>query len=274
MFTICSRHRSAPGGAPVKPESAGFGPIPGKHGVFWQTLPFKDRLERRATRQEWFELQQAQEAYVPRFTGSKITYRDIAAESPFHLDESGSYLETTAFALTSEDYAITGLLNSKVLWFVARSLATRARGGYYRMKAQYVGQLPIPNITESVRQKLYILAETAQRHAQDRLRLQVAFARRIPDLSSPAQEPKLTKRLREWWTLPDFAAFRSEAKRKFKADIPLAERTDWEDWFTRDRTEIARLTEEIAQAEARIDSIVYELFELTHDEIALMESAI
>ena len=54
----------------------------------------------------------------------------------------------------------------------------------------------------------------------------------------------------------------------------LNDRSDWEDWITRDRAEIARLTAEIAQAEARIDNIVYELFDLTPDEIALLESAI
>ena len=51
----------------------------------------------------------------------------------------------------------------------------------------------------------------------------------------------------------------------FKADIPLAERSPWEDWITRDRAEIA-------QAEAQIDSIVYALFDLTPDEIALLEN--
>ena len=63
-------------------------------------------------------------------------------------------------------------------------------------------------------------------------------------------------------------------KKAFKADIPLAERTAWEEWIARDRAEIARLTAEIAQCEAEIDRIVYELFELTPDEIALLESAI
>ena len=57
------------------------------------------------------------------------------------------------------------------------------------------------------------------------------------------------------------------------ADIPLSERSDWEDWIKRDRAEIVRLTAEIAQAEAQINSIVYELFELTEDEIALLEAA-
>ena len=74
--------------------------------------------------------------------------------------------------------------------------------------------------------------------------------------------------------MADFAAFRAEVKRVFKADIPLAERSGWEDWITRDRAEIARLTAGIAQAETRIDSIVHDLFDLTEDEIALLEAAI
>ena len=235
-------------------------------------LPFKERLENRAAKQEWFELQQPQEAYVPGFEKTKITYRDIAAENPFHLDESGSYLETTAFALPSDDYAIAGLLNSTTMWFVFRSLTPLASGGYFRMKAQYVGQLPIPEMPESSRQALASQAVMAQKSAQERLKLQVALTRRIPDLCPPERDPKLTNKLKEWWTLPDFAAFRAEVKKVFKADIPLTDRSDWEDWINRDRAEIARLTAEIAQAEAQIDSIVYDLFGLTEDEIALLES--
>ena len=107
-----------------------------------------------------------------------------------------------------------------------------------------------------------------------RLDLQLAFARRIPDLCPPGREAKLTTKLQEWWTLPDFAAFRAEVKKAFKADIPLAERTVWEEWIARDRAEIVRLTAEIARCEAEIDRIVYALFDLTPDEIALLESAI
>ena len=41
-------------------------------------LPFKTDLERRATKQEWWELQQAQLAYQRRFESWKIVYLDIA----------------------------------------------------------------------------------------------------------------------------------------------------------------------------------------------------
>ena len=101
-----------------------------------------------------------------------------------------------------------------------------------------------------------------------------ALTRRIPDLCPPDRDLKLTTRLQEWWTLPDFAAFRAEVKKVFKADIPLAERSAWEDWITCDRAEIARLSAEITKAEAQIDSIVYGLFDLTPDEIALLEASI
>ncbi|MDX1060444.1 hypothetical protein [Sinorhizobium medicae] len=84
----------------------------------------------------------------------------------------------------------------------------------------------------------------------------------------------MTTKLQEWWTLPDFTAFRAEVKKAFKTDIPLAERSDWEDWINRDRAEIVRLTAEIANAEAQIDKIVYDLFELKPDEIALLEGAV
>ena len=63
-------------------------------------------------------------------------------------------------------------------------------------------------------------------------------------------------------------------KKALKADIPLAERSDWEDWIARDKAEIARLTAEIKANEARINAIVYELFDLTPEEIALLEASI
>ncbi|MCY4129038.1 MAG: hypothetical protein OXG15_07325, partial [Gammaproteobacteria bacterium] len=101
-----------------------------------------------------------------------------------------------------------------------------------------------------------------------------AFIRRSPVLCPPARQPRLTKKLKEWWRLPDFAAFRTEIKKAFKADIPLAERSDWEDWIDRDRAEINRLSAEVAEAERRIDRVIYRLFDLTPEEIELLEASI
>jgi hypothetical protein len=139
---------------------------------------------------------------------------------------------------------------------------------------QFVEQVPIPEFKGSTRVDLAAASDLATAAAQQRLHLQEGLARRIPDLCPPDRTPKLTTRLQEWWTLKDFADFRAEVKKVFKADIPLKERSDWEDWIARDKAKIAQLTAEILQAEAKIDSIVYELFELTGEEIALLESSL
>ncbi len=97
--------------------------------------------------------------------------------------------------------------------------------------------------------------------------------RRIPDLCPSEREPKLANRLREWWTL-DFASFRAEIRKAFKAEVPLKQRNDWESFLREEGEKVRRLTAEIAEAEREIDAIVYRLFDLTAEEIALLESSL
>ena len=236
-------------------------------------LPFKEKLEKRATKQEWFELQQAQEAYIENFEGPKIAYSEFNRRY-FSLVDAKTYFNNKIFMMTSSEMSLLALLQSSLYWFLFVSLTPQVIGGSRELRAQYVEIMPVPSWDENTRAGLSHASKRANDAAHERLSLQTAFARRIPDLCPPGRAPKLTTRLQEWWTLPDFAAFRAEVKKVFKADIPLAERSAWEEWIARDRAEIARLSAGIAQCEAEIDRIVYELFELSPDEIALLESAI
>ena len=238
-------------------------------------LPFREALEARATKQAWFELQQDQLGYVAGFEEEGICFPDMSQGPKFSMAPAGYLYETTTFKINA-DFTLLALLNSRLFWFCLRGEANALRGGEWRLrlKRQYIEPLPIPQSNDNSRAELAQGAKKISGLAKERLALQTALTRRIPDLCPPGREPKLTNKLKEWWTLPDFAAFRAEVKKVFKADIPLADRSDWEDWINRDRAEIARLTAEIAQAEAQIDSIVYDLFDLTEDEIALLESAV
>lgn len=237
-------------------------------------LPFKTDLEARATKQEWFELQQAQEVDAAKLLQPKILYNRFTSKPNFALVQEPFFINDAPYFIPSDSYALLALLNSKAHWFFLSTAATALRGGFVQLLGRYVEPLPIPEMSESVRAELDELARAAQKNAQARFTLQTALTRRIPDLCPPGRDPKLTTRLQEWWTLPDFGAFRAEVKKVFKADIPLAERSAWEDWITRDRAEIARLSAEITKAEAQIDSVVYGLFDLTPDEIALLEASI
>ena len=102
-----------------------------------------------------------------------------------------------------------------------------------------------------------------------RLELQNEVRHRIVSDLAPTRE-KLTGKLQNFWTL-DFAAFRTEVKKVFKAEIPVKDRDGWEKYLAEKSAEVIRLTAEIEAAERELDAIVYELFELTPDEIKLLE---
>ena len=236
-------------------------------------LNFKEQLESRATKQEWFELQQAQEAYATGFSEPRVFYAHFNRRYFFYTE--GEYLPNDkGYVIPTKDRHLCPLLVSKAMWFIISNLAPQVIGGSRELRAHYMESLPIPDTSDGDKEHLSKLGDECASLAGRRLTLQTALTRRIPDLCPPGRDPKLTTRLQEWWTLPDFAAFRAEVKKVFKADIPLAERSTWEDWITRDRAEIARLSAEITKAEAQIDSIVYGLFDLTPDEIALLEASI
>lgn len=234
---------------------------------------FRQRLEKRAAKQNWYELQQPQERFSPAFESKKIVYRDIADRPTFSLD-NGSYIDMTCFCIPKTDFYEVSLLNSNIYWFYLKSETTIASGGFYRMKSQYIEKLPIPDATSEQKAALAALAQAAQAAAEKRYALQQSITRRIPDLAADPSTAKLSNKLKSWWDLPDFAAFQKEVKKTLKSEIPLKERNEWDNWIAETRTDIHALSAKITQIEADINTQVYALFGLTADEITLLEANI
>ena len=92
------------------------------------------------------------------------------------------------------------------------------------------------------------------------------------DLAAP-DHAKLSRKLEEWWTL-SFSDFRDEVKRVFRTEIPVKERGQWETYLAEQGDRVRALSAEIEAAEREIDGIVYRLFDLTGEEIALLEASI
>jgi hypothetical protein len=236
-------------------------------------LPFKPQLEKRATKQEWFELQQAQLAYQPKLDAPKLVWAHFQAAPSFCIEASGAWLNNKCFFVPTADFALVALLNSRLLWSELLAAARIKRGGYIEAEAQYVEQLPIPDISPAARARLAALAQTCTDAAHVRHDIQSAVRRRLLDLAPPDRLPKLTGRLHDWHDL-DFAALRAEIKRAFRADIPVKERGEWETYLNENAARVKTLTAEIAGAEVEIDALVYQLFGLTADEISLLESSL
>lgn len=61
---------------------------------------------------------------------------------------------------------------------------------------------------------------------------------------------------------------------QFKRNIPPIDRNAWEAKLKTGAVRVAALTTQIKRAEREIDQIVYRLFDLTPDEVALIEAAV
>jgi hypothetical protein len=217
--------------------------------------------------QAWFELQQSQPGYEATYAGSKIIFRDISDRCTFAHD-AGTYLDMTCFAIKSEDFRVLAYLNSSLTWYWLKGLTPEVRGGFARLKRQFVSQIPLPELLPT---ELGHWGEKASKAARSRKDLERTIQRRIQ--SDLGGGRRLTRKLEAWHDL-DFAAFRAEVKKVFGTEIPLKERGDWESYLAENAAEVHRLTAEIAAAEREIDAIVYRLFDLTPDEITLLEASI
>jgi hypothetical protein len=166
------------------------------------------------------------------------------------------------------------LLNSRCFWFQLSSLARLKRGGYLEAEAQYVAQLCLPSPPSKREQEIISkLSDSCTTFAQRSLDIRSMVCHRILKDLAPPDRQKLTDKLENFWTL-DFVAFRAEATRAFKTEIPVKDRDGWEHYLSEKSAEVIKLTAEIEAAEREIDAIVYKLFDLTPDEIKLLEDSL
>jgi hypothetical protein len=237
-------------------------------------LLFKDALEKRATKQAWFELQQAQVGYYKQFQDPKIVYGEFSGSNIFSLETNGYFLNNKCYFIPNNHKFLTLLLNSNVFRFFITAQSVAVRGDFSQLHSQYVELYPIPDEIPAMEEGIDALIETTQSMAKISLSREQSFRRRIPDLCPAGRTAKLSTKLQNWWQLSDFAAFRAEVKKCFKADIPLGERNAWEDMFKSGKAEITKLSAEIKRNEDEINAIVYKLFDLTPEEIILLETSI
>ena len=221
----------------------------------------------------WWELRSCE--YYDAFENPKIVYPDLSQGPKFFIEKNAAFLPNTTYLIPSSSYLLISILNSPATWFFLRGISDAMRGGEWRIRmfSQSIERIPIPPATDAQKAVLAALAEAAQTAAEKRYALQQEITRRIPDLAT-GTATKLTERLKLWWDLPDFAAFQAEVKKALKSDIPLKARNEWESWIAENRMQIHALSAQIAAAEADINAKVYALFDLTPEEIELLEANI
>ncbi len=233
--------------------------------------PFAEKGRKRSDKGEfWWELRAC--AYYEKFDKPTIIWADIAKTNNFLWTNEYYLLANTGYILPTEDTFLLGWLNSITCQFIFTSFSTTIRGGFYRYIRQYIDKIPIPPATPEQKTTIGNLAEQCQHLSQQRYTIENNFRRRLPDLCPPEREAKLNKKLTSWWLL-DFSALQKEIKKQFKSTLPLAERNDWQDYLEDEQSKRNDLSRQIAQLETDLNHTVYQLFNLTSEEIALIQTS-
>jgi hypothetical protein len=193
----------------------------------------------------------------------------------FSFSDEVNYALNTSYVLPIEDTNLgnylLGVLNSRVCEFYCRKVFAPKANGYFEIQPGELARLPIPDASEEQRARIKTVVEKVTAESRLRHTLHERIRRRIvSDLGEPGD--KLNRKLSAWWEL-DFSTFRTEAKKVFEKDIPLAERDEWEEWLLGQRNEHQRLTAEIVRLETDLNAHVYSLFNLGPEEIQTIEKS-
>ncbi|GAA8087186.1 hypothetical protein Kazakh3173_14590 [Helicobacter pylori] len=86
-------------------------------------------------------------AYLEDFEKEKIVWAEMTDEPRFIYDNKGFYTNQTCYFVARDDKYLFAILNSKVIYFFMRQMASNLGEGAFRWIKQFIERLPIPKIT-------------------------------------------------------------------------------------------------------------------------------
>ncbi|RVZ35937.1 class I SAM-dependent DNA methyltransferase [Helicobacter pylori] len=87
-------------------------------------------------------------AYLEDFEKEKIVWAEMTDEPRFIYDNKGFLINQTCYFIARDDKYLFAILNSKVIYFFMRQMASNLGEGAFRWIKQFIERLPIPQITE------------------------------------------------------------------------------------------------------------------------------
>lgn len=224
---------------------------------------------------EWYELRPC--TYYDEFLESKIFWPDIAKLPRFSMDDSGYYANNKCYLVARGRYSLLAILQSRISWFSISQVATplRLRAGLwqYQLFSQFIERLSIPELTTTQESQLAEYAEQITGLARERYQLHENMRETISADFGDGMNISTRVALYEWWQLENDSALSQEIKHQFKKEIPLGNRREWRGFLSEQKAEHKRLTDEIIRLETALNVVVYKAFNLTPEEIDLIERA-
>lgn len=163
---------------------------------------------------------------------------------------------------------LLALLNSRFLRFLYQSQINEEGKVFAQVKIIYIDPLPIPRVTEAIQQP-FIDKATSMLSLNKELQEQSQKFQRT--LQRKFDLATLPKKLQDWYFLNYSDFIKELTKQKIK--LSLNQEAEWEEYFTAEAKKVLAVKAEIDSTDKEIDDMVYKLYDLTVEEILIVENS-
>ncbi|RCS26469.1 restriction endonuclease subunit M [Polaribacter sp. WD7] len=224
------------------------------------------------------------------FTNPKIVVREIINPRIFatYIEEN-AVVKNIAAVLIEKDKKyplkfLLGLLNSKLLTYYVNEQSPKSNNkSYPSFNSRLLKEIPIPICDDNPKNRIISNADIMSLKVSEKIKFRDKF---IKYIKQKFQLEKLSKKLQNWHEL-EFGDFIKELNKAIKLsnkqrlkdnlqEVPTLTKKDefeWLDLFEENKQKAQELQTQINQTDAAIDAMVYELYGLTDEEIAIVENS-
>nr|WP_318716586.1 N-6 DNA methylase [uncultured Treponema sp.] len=219
----------------------------------------------------WYSLHRARE--IAMFNQTKIITPEISLGCNMTLDKNSLWHNTKVYTILLKDnfkeniLTYLTILNSKLMWFFLSNTGYTLRGGYFTFKTKYLENFPIPDLTNSqfstinsqltsLADKMLTLNESLQKKSTNFLKV----------VKQTFALEKVSAKMESFYEL-DFDGFVKELKQKITPKLKL----EWLEVFEETKKSLQEIQTQIAATDKEINALVYKLYDLTDEEIKIVE---
>lgn len=230
---------------------------------------FKDMLIAKKVKYKtnpkyWYSLHNSRE--ISLFENRKVVTPYLANRTNMTIDNKKYYTNDKCTNLVFKDVAeqeqnaIAAVLNSRLIWFFVSSTGSEFSGGYFAFTNIYLDPITLPEGL-GVHHELGVNVGAQLTNTHKLITLSRQFEKIIQN--------EFNKKVPSKWYFLDFDSFVSSLKLK----LSLVQKDELLQLFDKYAPESQMLDSDIQRIDREIDQVVYRLYDLTPDEIAVVEGA-
>ena len=212
------------------------------------------------------------------FKNPRILFREIPGQNKkiqaSYTDKLYYYGHSiTPFILTEiQDFDISYILsivNSDLLsWYASVKCSNFSKKTFPKLNPKDIKDLPIPKISLKHQQPFIAKGSSILSLNKELQENSQKFQRTI---QRKFELEELPKKLQDWYKL-SYSEFIKEIGKK-KVKLSLSQEAEWEDYFLEESRKALELKATIDATDKAIDTMVYELYGLSEEEIAIVENS-